>query len=319
VKRIPAIDERYRSLLQKTVRRGHVDLVVTLGAFLEARGDVDWFERRAGLVVLSECWPLSGKIVFTKSFHSKLAALVRAAQARKDRDATGLGFLAYALAHEDRSVLAAAGDDRPLKLLAQAVQRPAKFWEWVAAQPCTDDRRRVIQRAAACAPGDRPHDQAVAQAAAYLALSAPLPETPAAAAPPGGFPYWVVFDRRTAAGKRALRDVARDLHLELDQLEWCFYYFEASLANENAPSPWWARYCRWGFGRHGLQPEEARLLWEPAKLQLAEALAEDSRTLQAELYAWKLAHRDRVEVLKRQIELFLDRIQEVPRDQPELF
>ena len=94
MKHIPAIDERYRSLLQKTVRRGHVDLVVTLGAFLEARGDVDWVERRAGLVVLSECWPLSGKTVLTKSFHSQLAALVRAAQARKDRDATGLGFLA---------------------------------------------------------------------------------------------------------------------------------------------------------------------------------------------------------------------------------
>jgi hypothetical protein len=319
VRDTPAIDERYRSLLQKAVRRGHVELVITVGAYVEEAGDPEWFERRTDLIALSECWPLRGRTGFTRTAHSKLAALVRVARARKDRDATGLGFLSYALARGERSVLAGTEDDRAIKLLAQAVQRPAKFWEWVASQPCGEDRRHVIDRAGRFGPGDRPHDQAVAQAAAYLALSAPLPQTLEAPPAPGAFPYWAVFDRHTTAGKRALRDVARDLHLKVDQLEWCFYHYEGSIANADAPSPWWVRYCRWGFDRHGLPPDEAHLLWEPARSQLAEALTRDSRALQAEVYGWRLAHRDRIELLKQQVDLFLGRLQDVPRDQPELF
>jgi hypothetical protein len=315
----PAIDERYRSLLQKAVRRGHVDLAITVGACMADAGDPAWFERRTGLIALSECWPLTGRTDFTKAAHSKLAALVRVARARKDRDAAGLGFLSYALARGDGSVLAGTEDDRAVRLLAQAVQRPKKFWEWIAAQPCGEDRRHVIAHADRLGAGDRPHDQAVAQAAAYLALSAPLPQTAEAPAAAGAFPYWAVFDRHTTAGKRALRDVARDLHLKVDQLEWCFYYYEGAIANAEAPSPWWARYCRWGFDRHGLRPDEAPLLWAPARIQLAEALSGDSRTLQAEVYGWRLAHRDRVELLKQQVELFIGRLRDVPRDQPELF
>jgi hypothetical protein len=319
VKPKTAIDDRYRSLLQKAVRRGHVDLVITVGAYVEAAADPQWFERRTDLIALSECWPLSGSIAFTRAAHSKLAALARVARARKDRDAVGLGFLAYALARGDRSVLAATEDDRAVRLLAQAVQRPSQFWEWIASQPCGEDRRHLIAHAGRLGSGDRPHDQAVAQAAAYLALSAPLPQAPAEPPAQGAFPYWVVFDRHTAAGKRALRDVARDLHLKADHLEWCCYYYEGSVANAEAPSPWWPRYCRWGFDRCGLHPDEAPLLWEPARVQLAEALSGDGRALQAEIYAWRLAQRDRVDLLKHQVELFLERLRDVPRDQPELF
>jgi hypothetical protein len=314
-----AIDERYRSLLQKAVRRGHVDLVLTVGACIEAASDPEWFERRTGLIVLSECWPLGGRIAFTKAAHSKLAALAQAARARKDRDAAGLGLLAYALARGDRSVLTGAEDERAVRLLAQAVQRPAKFWEWVASQPCGEVRRHAITRAERLGAGDRPHDHSVIQAAAYLASSAPLPQTPEAAPAPGPFPYWAVLDRHTAAGKRALRDVARDLHLKIEQLEWCYYYYEGATANADAPSPWWARYCRWGFERHGLHPDEAPLLWEPARAQLAEALSAEGHALQAEVYSWSLAHRDRIDLLKQQVELFLERLREVPRDQRELF
>ena len=118
--------------------------------------------------------------------------------------AEGWTLLAYALARGDRSVLTGAEDERAVRLLAQAVQRPAKFWEWVASQPCGEVRRHAITRAERLGAGDRPHDHSVIQAAAYLASSAPLPQTPEAAPAPGPFPYWAVLDRHTAAGKRAL-------------------------------------------------------------------------------------------------------------------
>jgi hypothetical protein len=316
-----AVDDRYRSLLQKAVRRGHPDLVCTASALIESLGlyPKAWFERRTALIVFGECWPLGAEIAFTKRLYSKVAALIRVAQARKARDATGLGFLAYALAREDFSVLNQSAGDRAVKLVAKAIRHPVDFWEWVSAQGTGQQQQAVLTHARQYAEGGRPHDQAVARAAAYLAVSGPLPEPAPAPAAGTPFPYWVVFDRHTSAGRRALRDVARDLHIPLPQLEWCFYYFEGSAANAEAPSPWWHRYCQWHFARIDLREEEAHLLWEPAKVQIADALAEDSRRLQNEIYRWKLSNRESVEALKREVEWFTQHAGDVPRDQSQLF
>jgi len=54
------------------------------------------------------------EMLFTRKFHSKVATLVRVARATKYRDATGLGFLAYALAQGDTTVLTQSPDDRPV-------------------------------------------------------------------------------------------------------------------------------------------------------------------------------------------------------------
>ncbi len=314
------MDERYRSLLQKAVRRGHVDLVVTVAAFLEEAVDPAWLERRVELIVVGECWPLTGEIGSVRVPHARAAALVRAAQVVKDRDAAGLGLLAYALAADERAVPAELVEERDLRLLSQAVRRPAKFWEWADGRPAGEDSRRMIALARRCAAaGDRPHDQAMVMAAAYLALHAGPAELPAAPPVPGPFPFWAVFDRHTTPGRRALRDVARDLHIPARQLEWCLYYYEGARANADAPSPWWRRYCASNFARHGLSPGEAPLLWEPARQQLADALAPDAHALQAELYEWKLAHREQVAALREQVDFFLAQLRDLPRTQPQLF
>jgi hypothetical protein len=129
----------------------------------------------------------------------------------------------------------------------------------------------------------------------------------------------VVFDRHTNEGQRALSDVARDLHMQLPQLEWCYYYFEGADTNAEHPSPWWQRYCRWNFRRIGLSPEEAFLLWEPARDQLIDALAGDGHRLQNELYRWKLANLERIDTLKRQVEYFITHLDAQSRDQTQLF
>jgi hypothetical protein len=315
------VDDRYRSILQKAVRRGRTDLVYTVSALIESLGthSSTWFVNRSAAIVFGECWPLGREMVFTRGYHSKVAALIRVANARKARDAAGLGFLAYALSQGDSSVLDQATDDRYLKVIAKATRHPADFWDWISKQPTDDRSRSLIANAGRYRDGGRPHDRAVVQAAAYLAMTF-SPEDPGPA--PGGestFPFWVVFDRHTSEGKRVLRDVARDLHIPLPQLEWSFFFFEGAVANADAPSPWWQRYCRWHFDRIGLRPEEAHLIWEPAKGQIADALAEESLRLQTDLYRWKLAHLERVETLKRQVELFTSRLGEVPRDQARLF
>ena len=316
-----AFDDRYRSLLQKAVRRGHVEWVYAASALIEnlAIHTEAWFEKRTAFIAFGDCWPLGAQLAFTRKFHSKVATLIRVAQATKYRDATGLGFLGYALAQGDETVLDRSPDDRVIRLIAKAVRKPDDFWEWVSSRTVEPPQAALIANARRHRDGGRPHDGAVVKAAAFLALSGALPSPPPAAAPACAFPYWVVFDRHTSEGKRALNDVARDLHMQLSQLEWCYYYFEGAGTNTEHPSPWWQRYCRWNFQRIGLSPEEALLLWEPARDQLIDALAGDGHRLQNELYRWKLANPERIETLKRQVEYFIAHLDTLSSDQTQLF
>jgi len=315
------IDASYRSLLQKAVRRGNVDLVFTLSARLESLGQKErnWFASRTAIITFEECWPLGAALVFNKKFHSKVAALIKVAKSFKARDATGLGYLACALFEGDRSVLDDAADDRPIKILAQALERPEDFWQWTDAQSTTGDQRSLIKNAGRFRNSGSAQDRSVLQAAAYLAVTEALPEIQPLAPADQTFPYWIAFDRHTREGRRALRDVARDLHIPLPQLEWACFYFEGSKTNADICSKWWERHCRWHFRKIGLPAEEAHLLWEPAKPQVMEALAEERRNLRNELYKWKIANAELIESLKKQVEIFNAHIDEVPRDQLDLF
>ncbi|MGD8393095.1 MAG: hypothetical protein PVH74_16290, partial [Desulfobacterales bacterium] len=64
---------------------------------------------------------------------------------------------------------------------------------------------------------------------------------------------------------------------------------------------------------------EAHLLWDPAKVQVLEALAQESRQLKNDLYRWKLANSERIAALKRQVQLHIDHMDEIQRDQIKLF
>jgi hypothetical protein len=133
------------------------------------------------------------------------------------------------------------------------------------------------------------------------------------------FPFWIAFDGHTHEGRQALRDIARDLHIALPQLEWAFFYFEGALTNGEIPSKWWNRHCRWHFQKIDLPAEEAHLLWDPARIQLEEALAPEGRQLQNVLYRWKLSNQERIESLKKQVQLYLNYLDEIQRGQQDLF
>lgn len=315
------VDERYRSLLHKAVRRGYPEWVFTTGALIEGMGAAAgaWFEGRTAAIVFAECWPIGAELLFTKGIHSKVAALIRSALRQKNRDATGLGLLAYALDRGDTALLEGHSDPTPLRWLARAIRRPAGFWDWAAAHEAGRDQKALIENAYRFRDSGRPHDRAVAMAAAYLALTTRPPSVQPAQPLEEGFPFWVVFDRHTAEGRRALKDVARDLHIPLHQLEWSLFYYEGAIANAEVESSWWRAYCRWHFRRVGLLPEEAYLLWEPAREQLVQALAQEGQLLQNELYRWKLEHPDTIDALKRRVELFNTTLKNAQVGQSALF
>lgn len=315
-------EARYRSLLQKAVRRGNADIIYTVSSLLASRGprEKNWYRTRTAIITFEECWPLGSELIFNRKFHSKVAALIRVSRAMKSRDASGLGHLAHALIDGDASVLTGSEDDRHIKIVANAIKRPDDFWRWI------DDQRKPDEQSATLIANARrfkqegsPRDRAVIQSAAYLALSAPLPAPREILPTEQRFPYWVAFDRHTAEGKLVMRDVARDLHMALPQLEWTCFYFEGAQTNGEVPSIWWERHNQWYFNKIGLLAEEAHLLWEPARKQVIEGLAEDSRRLKNELYRWKVSNLEQIQALKRQVNLIVEHFEEVHRDQMDLF
>lgn len=317
----PEIDERYRSLLQKAVRRGNEDLVYTVSALLEEMGTAvkSWFRNQVPVIVFEECWPLGAELIFNKKFHSKVAALIKTARSRKARDAIGLGYLAQALHAGNHNVLDGGPDDRDLKIMAKAIRTPDDFWDWIDSIEMSPPQRALTRIAYQFRKSGYLHDRAVIQAAAYLAATEPVPTPGSSAQDDAVFPYWVVFDHHTRRGNRVLRDIARDLHLSLHQLEWAGYYSEAALTNAETASKWWQKYCRWHFDKVGLPMDQAHLIWEPVKPQVVAALAEDARNLQSDLYRWKMDHLDKVAGLKRQVELFIEHFEGIKPDQLDLF
>lgn len=311
----------YRSLLQKAVRRGHVDLVYTTSCLLESLSSrqKNWYRTRTAIITFEECWPLGSELIFNRKFHSKVAALIKVAKSLKSRDASGLGYLAFALYEGDPSTFDGTPEDKHLRIIANAIERPDDFWHWIAAQKIPEKRSVLVQNAARFKDEGSPRDKAVLQAAAYLAVTSHPPACQELGLSDENFPYWVAFDRHTTEGKLVLRDVARDLHIPLPQLEWTCFYFEGARTNGEMPSKWWDRHCQWRFKKAGLPAEEAHLLWNPAKSQVIESLSRESRRLQNELYRWKLANLKGVESLKRQVELFIEHFEVVQRDQADLF
>lgn len=298
-----------------------MDLVFTTSAFLESLGskDKNWYRTQTAIITFEECWPLGADLIFNKKFHSKVAALIRAAHSIKARDATGLGYLAYRLCQGDRSVLDGGADDKALKIVANAIERPEDFWQWVAWHKTSERQQILIKNATRFERTGLPHDKAVLHAAAYLTLTGDFPLLKEQPPLDSKFPFWIALDGHTPEGRQALKDIARDLHISLPQLEWTFFYFEGALTNGEIPSKWWDRHCRWHFKKIDLPAEEAHLLWDPARVQLAEALAPEGRQLQNVLYRWKLSNQERIELLKKQVQLYLDHLDEIQRGQRNLF
>jgi hypothetical protein len=314
-------DDRFRSLLQKAVRRGHAQLVFTVSSLLESVGpkEKNWLRKRAVIITLEECWPLGAELLFNKRFHSKVAALFRAACSRKHKDAAALAALALAFSQGDRTVLEGGAEDRTVRLLAHAARRPEDFWKWIRSQSLGAGPRSLLDPVFRFRHVGKPSERIFAQAAAYLAATNGLPAPEDSQPPPQDFPYWIALDHHTRQGRFALKTIARDLHIDIPQLEWAFFHFASGVLHDPVPSFWWDRYVRWRFAQVGIPQEEAHLLWEPAVQQLKEVLAEDTHRLHTEVYRWKMKNRERIESLQTKVRLFIEKREKLGKGQRPLF
>lgn len=312
---------RYRSLLYKAVRRGHARLVITICTWIDQQGAQarEWLREQAVGITFEECWPAGEQLILNRHYHSKAAALVRIAGLTKHKDATGLAALAGALADGDGTMLSGGDKDRDLKIVANAIGRSEDFWDWVVAEADATPAQKLVAVARRYARIGRPDQQVRAIAAAYLAVIADAPPALGQGPVIDEFPYWVALDQYTREGRHALNDIARDLHLTPEMVQWCFFYFEGSQANRLHPSPWWQRYCRWRFSRLKLDPDEVHLVWGPVRPHVKAALGTQGRELHRELYRWKQQHIGRVNALRDQVEAFNANLGVVGPRQSEIF
>lgn len=252
-----------RSLLQKAVRRGYVELVQKIVFTLAERGDSAWLHTRAGVIVFEECWPCA--CLLTDGTPSAVI-LDSVAAMRKNKDAAGLGSLAYAASEGDLYAIHNSIDPIAVKIVAAALKRPDSFFKWAISE-CNDEEQQAVVLASQrfISKASWPWDKAFMAAGAYLSCKGQVPQTQLSTLLPSTpFPFWVAVDKHTPQGKRAFRRVALDLGISERALEWASFYFESAITNDLSPSPWWVSESEWRFDSLGLSLDEAKKLWVSA-------------------------------------------------------
>ena len=284
-----------RSLLQKAVRRGHVDLVESTIAHLEAVGDFNWLKGRVGVIVAEECWPElltwrlpgptgRGSLPERRRLQRQAISdkLTRVARRRKFKDATGLGTLAFALSQGDMSVLNGHPEDIHIQRLCTAILHRQRYWEEIASSATGNVLRLVENAQAAYRKAGWPWDRAFIQAAAYLAvLNDEVPATSNAAEIVRGcdFPFYVALDKHTPEGKAALRVVSKEMGVSYRLLNWVSFYCESGRVNERSSSPWWKREVVWRLARVGLTPDDAQAIWNDARPRFVALLSDEAQSV----------------------------------------
>lgn len=273
-------DPRLRSLLQKAARRGYSDIVEKTANCLNDIGDRTWLKSRAVVITFEECWPMAQYISLNKDFDSKLTPLLRVASITKQKDAAGMGALAYAFSEGDRSMLGAVPNDWALKVISEALTRPPQFFEWAQKQCVSSAALQIVDVARKyLSVATWGWDKACILAGAFLAATNNVPECKAAIGEEHVFPYWVVLDKHTPQGKETLHQIAEKYEFPYRQLIWSSFYFESAKVNAIEDSPWWNSEKVWRLRRAGLTTSEAEQIWAKFQPIIAEQLEPEAEEL----------------------------------------
>lgn len=266
--------------MQKAVRRGFVRTVELVADRLFEKGDNSWLRSRTVVITFEECWPLASALSMGRDKSSRRDGLVHVATAAKEKNAAGLGALAYALNAGDQSMFDCVPDKRILKIVSDGLERPDGFFAWALSQKMGGSADDVIwsaRRYLSAATWE--WDKACILAGALLATLEKVPTVVPAAPPVGDFPYWVALDKHTPEGKAALAAVAKEAKSSYRQIIWASFYFESACVNELLPSPWWEAERAWRLRRAGLTLQQAERLWLTTRPLVRARLEDDAARL----------------------------------------
>lgn len=265
-------DAGLRSLIQKATRRGYPSIVETVARRLDEAGDKAWLRSRAVVITFEECWPLAQTLSLGRGPDTKIEALKRVARATKQKDAAGLGALAFAYHAGDQSVLEGLASTNPVRLVSEALSRPSAFFEWANAQPMSEGQQRIVEAAKTyLAAATWGWDKACILAGAHLAtcqLPSTTDDSPPHSDTEADFPFWVALDKHTPQGKSALHKIATELQVPYRKIIWSGFYFESATTNALSVSPWWQAERAWRLRKAGMTVDTAIAIWERVRPML---------------------------------------------------
>lgn len=174
----PDTDQISRSLLQKTIRRGDNELTKKAINYIINNNDFDWMRKRLAVMTFEECWTYGLYVSYENDDSIISNHYLKLVNTIKNKNAAGLGSLAYVLSEVDETVLQKNNDDKAIKIIAAAIKRPKDFWEWVHKQTINEKQKILVEKAdKGFRKAGWPWDRAFAQSAAYLAVTEDIPET----------------------------------------------------------------------------------------------------------------------------------------------
>lgn len=277
-------DQTARSLLQKAVRRWHGAIAEATFHYLAAeKNELRWLRSRLAVMTFEEAWPYGADVSFGRNEAEIAGHYVALSRSAKNKDAAGLGSLAYALSRDDKSVLDGGEGDWYIRVVSKALEAREQFWDWIRTESanCDSRSRGLIERAfEGSKKAGWPWDKAFTYAAAVLAVKQPVPLLDRAnvdSADP--FPFWVAIDKHTPKGKEVIRALAKERKIRPNIALWLSFYLESGGCARLVESPWWEREKRWRFTKLGLMRDEAEGLWALLRSALAERLNDEAERL----------------------------------------
>jgi len=250
------------SLLQKAVRRGHVDVVEMVVKYLLSVGDSKWLHNRLPVMVYEECWPVGNSITQSNILEQYIAL----SSTVKNKDAAGLATLAAKYHEGNWKALKGSNSQRAaITSVSNAIDNPDAFWEWAKENGKGHVSR--IEAARVLAPKvNFEADQAMFYAAAYFAAKDEVPLT-ANAQPLNNpnFPYWVAFDKHTDYGREVISEAAQKIDIYPSRARQLAFYFEGAICNDITTSPYWQLAKDWQMEKMGYTYSQANFIWDQLK------------------------------------------------------
>lgn len=281
----PETDQIIRSFLQKTIRRGDEQLAKKAIAYILKINEFQWMRKRLAVMTFEECWPYGLKVEFDNDQNVIIKHYLELSKTVKNKNAAGLGSLAYALSQGDESVYQKDSGDKAIKIIAEGIKRSKDFWIWAHKQNLSTKQRTLVENAdKGFRKSGWPWDRAFAQAAAYLAITDKIPEINylnSAHSPT--FPLWVGIDKHTKEGKIAIREAAKQTGINANKALWLAFYFESAKCNELEDSPWWTREIKWRMAKLEFDFDQGKKIWDKLRPKVKELLHEEVKKLEGKL------------------------------------
>jgi hypothetical protein len=262
-----------RSLLQKAVRRGNVEVVEKVFGYLQYVGDFDWLRKRLAVIAYEECWTYADQLLYPTQPYKLLNEYRTLTTTIKNLNADALASLAVKVSEGESSALVGSKkDQKAIQSVANAIKKPEEFWDWIKSEP--DYKKNAKRIDAAERDIDKANfegDKAMMLAAAYLALRYPIPETKFTN--PNNdpdFPYWIAIDKHTSLGKSIYSQACQSINIWPTRGLKIGFYLEGSVVNQMANSPFWDLVKKWKMNQITYSIKDAEDIWNKLKPILIE-------------------------------------------------